>query len=73
VRLAHRLAIESDMIWADMVEANEFVPLAQKYGIMSVPKVIINDREGIAGSLTEDMFVAHVLHAIAHQDPLQPR
>jgi glutaredoxin-like protein len=73
VRLAHRLAIESDMIWAYMVEANEFVPLAQKYGIMSVPKVIINDREGIAGSLTEDMFVAHVLHAIAHQDPLQPR
>jgi glutaredoxin-like protein len=73
VRLAHRLAIESDMIWADMVESSEFVPLAQKYGVMSVPKIIINDRDGIAGSLTEDLFVAHVIHAIAHQEPLQPR
>ncbi|MCJ7463270.1 MAG: thioredoxin family protein, partial [Thermoplasmata archaeon] len=38
VRLAHRLAIESDMIWADMVESTEFVPLAQKYSVTGVPK-----------------------------------
>jgi glutaredoxin-like protein len=73
VRLAHRLAIESDMIWSDMVESNEFVPLAQKYGIMSVPKIIINDRDGIAGSLNEELFVAHVLHALTIEEPLQPR
>jgi hypothetical protein len=40
---------------------------------MSVPKIIINDRDGIAGSLIEDLFVAHVIHATAHQEPLQPR
>lgn len=73
VRLAHRLAIESDMVWADMVESNEFVPLAQKYGVMSVPKVIINDREGIAGTMNEDLFVSHVLHALTLKEPLQPR
>lgn len=73
VRLAHRLAIESDMIWSDMVESTEFVPLAQKYGVLSVPKIIINDREGIAGALPEDLFVAHVLNSIEHTEPLQPR
>jgi glutaredoxin-like protein len=73
VRLAHKLAIETDMVWAEMVEANEFIPLAQKYGVMSVPKVIINDREGIAGTMSEDLLVSHVLHALTLKEPLQPR
>jgi len=73
VRLAHRLAIESDMIWADMVEANEFVPLAQKYGVMSVPKTVINDRSEITGAVPEDLLVSHVMNAVSHQEPLQPR
>ncbi len=57
MRLAHRLAIESDMIWADMVEANEFVPLAQKYAVMGVPKTIINEEFEIAGAVPEDVLV----------------
>src|SRR4030065_799633 len=31
VRLAHRLAIESDMIWAGMIESEEFRPRPQEY------------------------------------------
>ena len=73
VRLAHRLAIESDMIWADMVESSEFVPLAQKYGVMGVPKIIINEKAEIAGALPEELFVGHVMLAITRQEPLQPR
>jgi len=73
VRLAHRLAIESDMIWADMVESNEFVPLAQKYGVMSVPKIVINEKSEITGAVPEDLFVSHVMNAVTHQEPLQPR
>ncbi len=73
VRLAHRLAIESDMIWADMVESNEFVPLAQKYGVMGVPKIIINEKAEIGGVVPEDLFVLHVLNAISRHEPLQPR
>jgi len=64
VRLAHRLAIESDMIWADMVESNEFVPLAQKYGVMGVPKTIINEKSDIGGAVPEDLLVLHVLNAL---------
>jgi glutaredoxin-like protein len=73
VRLAHRLAIESDFIWADMVESNEFVPLAQKYGVMGVPKTIINERQEIGGVVPEDLLVLHVLNANREQEPLQPR
>ena len=73
VRLAHRLAIESDMIWADMIESSQFVPLAQRYGVMSVPKIVINDKHEIGGSIPEELFVAHVLNAVAHTEPLQPR
>ncbi len=73
VRLAHRLAIESDMIWADMIESNEFVPLAQKYGVYGVPKIIINEKAEIGGVVPEDLFVMHVLNAIARPAPLQPR
>jgi len=64
VRLANRLAIESDMIWADMVESNEFVPLTQKYGVMGVPKTIINEKNDIGGAVPEDLLVLHVLNAL---------
>lgn len=73
VRLAHKLAIESDMVWADMVEANEFVHLAQRHQVASVPKTIINDNFEFAGAVPEDLLVAHVLHAACHIGPVQPR
>jgi glutaredoxin-like protein len=73
VRLAHRLAIESDMIWADMVESTEFVPLAQKYSVTGVPKIVINEKFEFNGALPEDLFVMHVMHALSHVEPLQPR
>jgi glutaredoxin-like protein len=73
VRLAHKLAIESDMVWADMVEANEFVPLAQKHHVTGVPKTVINDGFEVAGAVPEDLLVAHVLHAVKHIGPVQPR
>ncbi len=68
VRLAHRLAIESDMIWSDMIESNEFLPLAQKYGVMGVPKTVINDKYDIGGAVPEDLLVLHVLNALRSEE-----
>jgi len=73
VRTAHKMAIESEMIWAEMVEATEFVPLAQKYSVTAVPKVVINDKFEFNGAVPEDLFVSHVLHALTHLEPVQPR
>ena len=64
VRMAHRLAVESEHIRADMVESMEFPHLAQKYNVRGVPKSVVNGETGIEGALPEPMFVAKVLEAI---------
>ena len=64
VSLAHKLALESDAIRGDMVEAMEFPQLAMKYGVMGVPKTVINEDVEFEGALPEEMFVAHLMTAV---------
>jgi len=59
--MAHMFAVENDMIRADVIDANEFPQLAIKYGVMGVPKVVINDKVEFVGALPEKMFLEHVL------------
>lgn len=61
VSFAHKLAMESDLITADMVEAAEFPHLAQKYGVMAVPKIILNEEIQFEGALPESPFVENVM------------
>ncbi|MFQ6044432.1 MAG: thioredoxin family protein [Candidatus Poribacteria bacterium] len=61
VSLAHKLAMESDFITADMVESAEFPHLAQKYGVMAVPKIILNEDIQFEGALPESPFVENVM------------
>jgi len=62
--LAHQFAIESDFVKSDMVEVTEFPHLAQKYAVMGVPKIVINETVQFAGALPEDNFVQHVLLSV---------
>ena len=59
--VAHKLAIESNMIRADVINSNEFPTLAQKYAVMGVPKIIINEKVEFMGAFSEDLFAEHVL------------
>jgi len=61
--LADKFAIESDKVRADVVEVGEFPHLAQKYSVMGVPKIVINERTEIVGAVPEAQFVEHVLQA----------
>jgi len=61
--LADKFAIESDKVRADIVEVGEFPYLAQKYSVMGVPKIVINERTEIVGAVPEAQFVEHVLQA----------
>jgi len=61
--LAHKFAIESDMVRSDVVEVAEFPHVGQKYSVMGVPKVVINERTELVGAVPEAQFVAHVLQA----------
>ncbi len=67
VRLAHKFALESDLVTADMVEATEFPELSMRYDVMGVPKTVANDRSAAEGMLPEDAFLEQVLAAAAHQ------
>lgn len=59
--MAHKFALENSMIRADVIDANEFPQLAVKYGIMGVPKTIINDKKEFVGLVPENIFLEHVL------------
>ena len=59
--IAHKLAIESDLIKADVVESSEFPDLALKYNVIGVPKVVINEKVDFVGEFSEDLFAEHVL------------
>jgi glutaredoxin-like protein len=61
--VAHKLAVESDLVRADVIDGSEFPQLAQKYAVMGVPKVIINERIEFVGAFNEDLFAEHVLLA----------
>lgn len=63
MRLAHHLAVASEWIRADCVEATEFPDLAQRYMVMAVPKTVVNDRVAFEGALPEAQFVDAVLGA----------
>jgi len=59
--VAHKLAIESDFVRADVIDSSEFPQLAQKYAVMGVPKIIINEKVEFVGAFSEDLFAEHVL------------
>ena len=59
--VAHKLAIESDMIKADVIETSEFPDLAMKYNVIGVPKIVINEKIEFVGAFNEDLFAENVL------------
>ncbi len=63
VQLAHRCAVESELVRADMVEASEFPHLANRYGVYAVPKVVMNERVSFEGALPERAFIDYLLQA----------
>lgn len=63
VRLAHKLAIESDLIRSDAVDSAEFEELAARYEVLSVPRTIINETLQIDGMVPEGKLVQEIIAA----------
>ena len=64
VTLAHQLAMESDLIQADMVEATEFPDLSLKYQVMGVPRTVINETVHLEGAAPEQALLARLQQAV---------
>ncbi|MBN1835526.1 MAG: thioredoxin family protein [Spirochaetales bacterium] len=65
VVLAFRLAMESPLVTASMVEATEFPHLANKYGVSGVPHTVIGDSEQpMIGAYPEAAALEVILAAV---------
>ncbi len=64
VRLAHMMALESDRVKGDMVEAIEFPHLSNKYQVMGVPRTVINEDTFLEGAAPEAMLMDKVREAL---------
>jgi glutaredoxin-like protein len=65
VRMAHQFSlVNPEKIDAEMIESMEFPDLAEKYGVMAVPKIVINDRVEFEGALPEQVFLYKVKEAL---------
>ncbi|MBX5321668.1 MAG: thioredoxin family protein [Candidatus Bathyarchaeota archaeon] len=59
--LAFKFAVESEMVRADVVDVSEFPHIGHKYGVMGVPKTVLNEKVEFLGAVPEDVFLEHVL------------
>ena len=64
VRTAHRFAMASDHVTADMIESSEYPFLTVKYKVHGVPHVVINEEHSVVGTPSEMELAKEILKAI---------
>ncbi len=65
VETAHKFAIENPNITSEMVESQEFMDLAQQFGVRGVPQVNINDEAAeFTGAQPPQQFLEQVKAAL---------
>ncbi|MDE1847317.1 MAG: thioredoxin family protein, partial [Candidatus Micrarchaeota archaeon] len=64
VRIAHQFAMENPMVWASMIDAEQFTELAIHNNVTRVPKTIINGIVNFDEPLAEGEFLEYVLSAV---------
>jgi predicted DsbA family dithiol-disulfide isomerase len=58
------MAVESDNVRADMVEATEFPQLAVNYQVRAVPRTVINGTQLVDGGVPEPVMLQMLLMAL---------
>lgn len=64
VATAHQFAMENEHVTSTMFEAMEFPELAEKYAVMSVPKIVINEKFSFEGAVPPHIFAKKILDAL---------
>jgi predicted DsbA family dithiol-disulfide isomerase len=62
------MAMESDQITAEAIEATEFPDLARQYRVMAVPRTVVNDHEAFEGAMPESLFVRRISEILNPQE-----
>jgi glutaredoxin-like protein len=63
-RIAHQFAIENEFIRADVIEMTEFPHLVQRYSVMSVPHIVINEDTSFMGAQPPEAFIEQINMAL---------
>ena len=63
VRTAHRFAILNENVTGEMIEAIEFPDWANKWKVMSVPHIVINEDVQFIGAYPDEQFIKYVVEA----------
>jgi predicted DsbA family dithiol-disulfide isomerase len=58
------MAVESEQVRADMVEATEFPHLAINYQVRGVPRTVINESHFVEGMVPEAVMLEELLSAL---------
>ncbi len=58
------MAIESELVTADMVDASEYPELSDSYQVYGVPLTVANNTVRVEGGMPEQMFVPQILNGI---------
>lgn len=61
------MAMESEWITADAVEASEYPELSDQYQVYAVPLTVANSQVRIEGGLPENVFIDQILKGIGAQ------
>jgi predicted DsbA family dithiol-disulfide isomerase len=59
------MAMESELVTADAVDASEYPDLAERYQIYGVPLTVANNRLRLEGGMPEAMFVQKILQGVS--------
>jgi predicted DsbA family dithiol-disulfide isomerase len=59
------MAVESEYVSADVIEAMEFPDMARHYQVRGVPKIVINDRIEFVGAQPESEFLRYIKASVA--------
>ncbi len=61
------MAIENELVRADMIEATEFPELSQRYMVYGVPLTVANEKARLEGGAPEPYFVPRILGELGVQ------
>ena len=65
------MAMETTLVHAEVIEAQEFPHLSQLHRVQAVPKTIINGVVEILGSVPEATLLERILSAVGQEDLLE--
>jgi glutaredoxin-like protein len=69
VLLAHQMAMASEFVTADAVDATEFPELADRYRVQGVPRTVANDTVHVEGAVPEAMLLAELAPFLGGLEP----